>query len=117
MDIMNRLGVRSMLLVFFILASLTCEICAQDSLVVNAPEVANPGESIIISGSGADPNETLVLSTSSSMSVDASPNFKIAVPGYCIISTDVMSIEAKPVANLIMGWQHIGDMEESWSCT
>lgn len=47
------------------------------------------------------------------MSVDASPDFRIAVPGYCIISTDVISIEVEPVDRLFMGWQHLTDMEES----
>lgn len=110
---MKRMVNRWMLLIFLILTGLTFNICAQESMVIHAPDVANPGENIEIIGYGAAPNEPLVLSTSSSMSVDASPDFRIAVPAHCIISTDVISIEVEPVDRLFMGWQYLADIEAS----
>lgn len=81
-------------------------------LAIDVPQAVSTGDNMVISGYGASPNDQLVLSTTMTMQFDTTPYFKVAVPGYCIVSTDVMSVEVEPVGNLFMGWQHLDDMEE-----
>lgn len=76
-------------------------------IILHVPPVVSPGDIVTVNGSGADPNETIVLQATFQKDISADQSFRIGVFGYRYSFSDVYPFTVTPAKDVFVGWQRL----------